>query len=488
MQLANLNEEDYVVRSFFEDENIRLKIADRMKQEYFTNTGNKKIVTLIDKFRRKHGHYPTAQEMITGLSDNNGYCDEAKNQLLHIMQDMGYIDPMVRKSIIENYFQYNVGMKYIEDIAAHLHEKNPEYIKGILPQMRDALNFTLNVNMGMHYIKDADVAINRLKTADKCVPSSLGAIRKFTSQRPESSDTCGGYFRKALSVVGGTSGAGKSMYMVNEAAFAATQGYNVVYITLELAEERVWERVAMALLGKRIDEIMDMDVDSIKAGLQGNRPENGSTVGNLYIKWMKTRVTNMNDIEAYINELEHLENIKIDLVVWDYLGIMSAIPGSVPPNTPKHEVITYVCEQVRNFCIERDVAGLSGTQFNRAGYRNQDVGLENTSDSMGIVNTCDFFYAIITDPAFKAIGVNMHRILKNRFGPCDETFYSSVKWSMMKVSDVTEDQLSQIDKANMEMEINITAEAQAIEAPKHTGKRTKDVPRETSINGVSDMF
>lgn len=487
MQLVDLNEEDYVIRSFFEEENIRLKIADRMKEEYFTNPSNKKIVTLIRKFQRKHGRYPTAQELVTGLSANNGYCEDAKNQLLHVMQDIGYIDPMFRKQLIENYFQYNVGVKYLEEIAEHLHEKNPEVIRGMIPKMRDALNFTLNINMGIHYIRDADVSIARLKASDKCIPSSLAAVRQFTSQKPESQDTCGGYFRKALSVIGGTSGAGKSMYMVNEAAFAATQGYNVVYITLELAEERVWERVAMALLDKRAGEIMDMEIEDIKSGLRGNRPENDSGIGNLFVKWMPTRTTHIGDIEAYINELEHLENIKVDMLVVDYLGIMAVIPGSVPPNTPKHDLVTYAAEQLRNFCIVRDIAGLTGTQFNRAGYKNQEVGLENTSDSMGLPNTADFFFAIIIDQALKALGINMHRILKNRFGPCDDEFYTSVNWPHMKVADVTEDQMNRVNDVQLEQQINVEAEA-VMEEPsrqkRSRGGKKNDVQRSSTISGL----
>ena len=221
MIVADLNDEEYVLRCFFEDENVRLRITDKMKEENFEDKADKQIVHLVNSFNRKHGRYPTAQELVTGLNQNPGYSEEAKEQLLKITKPIGVIAPDVKKKIIEDYFKFKVSQRLMEEYALHMHGKDPNAMRGIMPKLQDALNFKLSTNMGIHYIRDAKYAKSKLGDMEKSIPSKIGALRQFTSEAPESQGTCGGYFRKCLSVVGGTSGGGKSMFMVNEAAFAS---------------------------------------------------------------------------------------------------------------------------------------------------------------------------------------------------------------------------------------------------------------------------
>ena len=115
MVVENLSDEEYVLRCFFEDENVRLRITDKMQEEYLEDKADKQIIYLINAFRRKYDRYPTAQELVTGLNQNPGYSDEAKAQLLKITKPIGVIAPDVKKSIIEDYFKFKVSQRLMEE-------------------------------------------------------------------------------------------------------------------------------------------------------------------------------------------------------------------------------------------------------------------------------------------------------------------------------------------------------------------------------------
>lgn len=445
MVVEDLSDEEYVLRCFFEDENIRLRIADKIKEDYFEDKADKQIVYLVNAFRRKYDRYPTAQELVTGLNQNPGYSEEAKAQLLKITKPIGVISQEVKKNLIEDYFKFKVSQRLMEEYALHMHGKDPSAMRGIMPQLQDALNFKLTTNLGIHYIRDAKYAKSKLGDMEKSIPSRIGAIRQFTSETPDAQGTCGGYFRKCLSLVGGTSGGGKSMFMVNEAAFAATLGYNVVYISLELDAAKIWERVTSAILDVSRYDIAKMSDEEVIVKLQNEHDPSIPTPGNLFINWMPTRKTTPDDIEGYINELEMTEGIKIDFLVVDYIGIISPNSGTYTQFDGSFQKILYAAEQLRNIAVNRDMAILTGTQMQRAGYRMKDIGMDQTAGSMGLGDTVDFYYIIIRDVALKKAGFLSVVISKNRFGSSDVQFNVRVDWPHMRISDIQPEDMEVID-------------------------------------------
>lgn len=450
MIVENLNDEEYVLRCFFEDENVRLRIADKIKEENFEDKADKQIVYLVNAFRRKYDRYPTAQELVTGLNQNPGYSEEAKEQLLKITRPIGVIAPDIKKKIVEDYFKFKVSQRLMEEYALHMHDKDPSAMRGIMPRLQDALNFKLNTNMGIHYIRDAREAKSRLGNMEKSIPSKIEAIRRFTSETPDAQGTCGGYFRKCLSLVGGTSGGGKSMFMVNEAAFAATLGYNVVYISLELDAAKIWERVTSAILDVSRYDIAKMSDEEVIVKLQDAHDPTIAVPGNLFINWMPTRKTTPDDIEGYLNELEQLEGIKIDFLVVDYIGIMSPNAGTYSQHEGSYQKILYAAEQLRNMAVNRDIAVLTGTQMQRAGYRMKDIGMDQTSGSMGLGDTVDFYYILVRDVALKKAGFLTATIGKNRMGSSDVQFNVKVDWPHMRLSDVAPEDMELINSIQQE--------------------------------------
>lgn len=502
MVVENLSDEEYVLRCFFEDENVRLRITDKMQEEYFEDKADKQIIYLINAFRRKYDRYPTAQELVTGLNQNPGYSDEAKEQLLKITRPIGVIAPDVKKNIIEDYFKFKVSQRLMEEYALHMHGKDPSAMRGIMPKLQDALNFKLTTNLGIHYIRDAKYAKSKLGDMEKSIPSKLGEIRKFTSETPDAQGTCGGYFRKCLSIVGGTSGGGKSMFMVNEAAFAATLGYNVVYVSLELDAAKIWERVTSAILDVSRYDISKMSDEEVIVKLQAEHDPSIPTPGNLFINWMPTRKTTPDDIEGYINELEQVEGIKIDFLVVDYIGIISPNAGTYNKTDGSYQKILYAAEQLRNMAVNRDMAILTGTQMQRAGYRMKDIGMDQTAGSMGLGDTADFYYIIVHDVALKRAGFLTVTIGKNRFGSSDVQFNVRVDWPHMRLSDVQPEDMETINSIMME---SMAQEAMAAagqrrppqaqqpsllqqQQPQQQPRQKKEKPIDPSFSSMSQLF
>lgn len=489
MVVEDLSDEEYVLRCFFEDENVRLRITDKMKEDYFEDKANKQIVYLVNAFHRKHGRYPTAQELVTGLNQNPGYSDAAKAQLLKITKPIGFISPDIKKGMIEDYFKFKVSQRLMEEYALHMHGKDPAAMRGIMPRLQDALNFKLSTNMGIHYIRDATLAKSRLGNMEKSIPSKIGAIRQFTSETPDSQGTCGGYFRKCLSLVGGTSGGGKSMFMVNEAAFAATLGYNVVYISLELDAAKIWERVTSAILDVSRYDIAKMGDDEVVAKLSSEHDPSIPTPGNLYINWMPTRKTTPDDIEGYLNELEQVEGMHVDFLVVDYIGIMSPNVGTYSLHEGSYQKILYAAEQLRNLAVNRDMAILTGTQMQRAGYRMKDINIDQTAGSMGLGDTVDFYYIIVHDIALKKAGFLTVTIGKNRMGSSDVQFNVRVDWPHMRISDALPEDMETIDSIMQEtlaqeaMAMNAQRRAPQPQVQQQSPRQRKEKPID-NVNGA----
>lgn len=240
------------------------------------------------------------------------------------------------------------------------------------------------------------------------------------------------------------------MFMVNEAAFAATLGYNVVYVSLELDAAKIWERVTSAILDVSRYDISKMSDEEVIVKLQAEHDPSIPTPGNLFINWMPTRKTTPDDIEGYINELEQVEGIKIDFLVVDYIGIISPNAGTYNKTDGSYQKILYAAEQLRNMAVNRDMAILTGTQMQRAGYRMKDIGMDQTAGSMGLGDTADFYYIIVHDVPLKRAGFLTVTIGKNRFGSSDVQFNVRVDWPHMRLSDVQPEDMDTINSIMME--------------------------------------
>jgi replicative DNA helicase len=250
--------------------------------------------------------------------------------------------------------------------------------------------------------------------------------------------TKGGLPNKTLNIALAGTGVGKSLFMCHVGAAALTQGKNVLYITMEMAEERIAERIDANLMNIPIDQLEKMDKSSFDNKIANIAKK---TIGKLIVKEYPTGSAHTGHFRALLKELKLKKNFEPDIIFIDYLNIcasarMKGLSGSV--NT--YSLIKSIAEEIRGLAVEFDVPIVSATQTTRSGYSNTDVGLEDTSESFGLPATADLMFALISNEELEGLGQIMVKQLKNRYN--DPTsfkrFVVGVDRARMKLYDVEE--------------------------------------------------
>ena len=247
--------------------------------------------------------------------------------------------------------------------------------------------------------------------------------------------TKGGLPQKTLNIALAGTGVGKSMFMCHMSAAALLQNYNVLYITLEMAEERIAERIDANLLNVTLDDLMMMPKDMFEKRM-GKLKE--KVKGKLIIKEYPTASANASHFRALLNDLEMKKNFKPDIILIDYLNICSSARIKAGANVNSFTYVKAIAEELRGLAMERKVPIMSATQTTRSGFSNSDPGLEDTSESFGLPATADFMFALISNEELEQLGQIMVKQLKNRYGDINKykRFTVGVDRSKMKFFDL----------------------------------------------------
>ena len=242
-------------------------------------------------------------------------------------------------------------------------------------------------------------------------------------------------------------GVGKSLFMCHCAGANLSQGQNVLYITMEMAEERIAERIDANLMNPPIDQLETLSKEMFDSKVEKIAKK---TQGKLIIKEYPTGSAHVGHFRALLNELKLKKNFMPDVIYIDYLNIcsssrMKGLGGSV--NT--YSLIKSIAEEIRGLAVEFDVPIMSATQTTRSGYGNSDVGLEDTSESFGLPATADFMFALISSEELEQLGQILVKQLKNRYNDpgANKRFVVGVDRSKMKLYDVEESAQNLIDSA-----------------------------------------
>ena len=445
-QIVALGKEELVIRTFFNDGKIGPKIKGSMNPELFVDPINRQLVSLIPRFERRFGHTPTAQEMIIALSGH------APSQA--VMERLAYIcnsniGPMHQDAVIhlvEDYFQERLAERIIVNAAEAIHDKHVADIRDLLPGLKEAVNFSLHTELGINFRNDAGQAMSLLKERKECIPSPINEIRYYTGKRnADGSTTGGGHYRKAMTLYAGQPNVGKSLVLCNDAATAYKLGYNVLYVSLELSEDYVWQRLAANICDVPFYETLDMTEEEcqhkIDEACSAASPDPEHRVqGQLQIRRLKSTTTPA-EIENLVDMFE-IAYGKLDLLVIDYIGIMKP---SVSARSERNMYLDGVAkaEQIRDMAIERNFAVVSAVQFNRTGYHNLEAGIESVSGSSGYSETADVMISIVSDSVLRDCGMFMHTIMKSRFGPNEVSFQARCDFERMRWFSPTQAELEE---------------------------------------------
>jgi archaellum biogenesis ATPase FlaH len=306
-------------------------------------------------------------------------------------------------------------------------EKNGSISKGSIPSiLTDALGVSFDTHIGHDFLVDSNERYEFYHRKEKRVPFDLEFFNTITN---------GGLPNKTLNIALAGTGVGKSLFMCHCAAANLTKGLNVLYITLEMAEERIAERIDANLLDTAVDELELMPKQSYDTKI--NRLKEKYT-GKLIIKEYPTACAGSANFRHLLNELRIKKNFEPDIIYIDYLNICLSSRIKHGANVNSYTLVKAIAEELRGLAVEYDVPIVSATQTTRSGYSNSDVGLEDTSESFGLPATADFMFALISSEELESLNQIMVKQLKNRYSDpgSNRRFIVGVDRSKMRLYDV----------------------------------------------------
>ena len=415
------------------------KVLPFIKPDYFEGV-YRILFKEAGKFVGKYNKLPTAESFKIELDQADRLTGEQYTMAVDILPNLfsqEKIDDQWLLDTTEKWCQdraiYNAVMESITIIDG----KHETMTKGALPDLLSkALGVAFDTNVGHDYVENAEQRFDFYHKEEDRIPFDLDYFNKITK---------GGVPSKTLNIALAGTGVGKSLFMCHVASGALVEGRNVLYITMEMAEERIAERIDANLLNTPIDQLPNLSKDMFTTKVQDLARK---TTGKLIVKEYPTGSAHSGHFRALLNELKLKKEFVPDIIFIDYLNIcassrMKAMGGSINSYT----YIKAIAEELRGLAVEFDVPIFSATQTTRSGYGNSDVGLEDTSESFGLPATADLMFALISTEELEKQGQMMVKQLKNRYN--DPTAYKrfviGVDRSKMRLFDVDENEQTLTD-------------------------------------------
>ena len=414
------------------------KVLPFIKPDYFQGV-YKTLFKEAGRYVGKYNKLPTLETLQIELQDTS-ISDDQFTMAMDIVPQLFTKEPIDENWLLdstEKWCQdralYNAVMESISIIDG----KHESLTKNALPDiLSKALGVSFDKNVGHDYVENAEERYEFYHTEEDRIPFDLDYFNKITK---------GGTPRKTLNMILAGTGVGKSLAMCHLSAAALTEGRNVLYITMEMAEERIAERIDANLLNVRIDQLDKMSKDMFTAKVHDLSRK---TSGKLIIKEYPTGSAHVGHFRALLNELKLKKQFEPDIIFVDYLNIcsssrMKAMGGSINSYT----YIKAIAEELRGLAVEFNVPLWSATQTTRSGYSNSDVGLEDTSESFGLPATADLMFAIISTEELQQSGQMMVKQLKNRYNDPTQNkrFVIGVDRTKMRLFDVDQNEQTLMD-------------------------------------------
>jgi hypothetical protein len=418
-----------ILRNTLTNEPFMRKTIPFIEPEYF-DVFHKKLFVQIAKFVAKYNRLPTQESFLLEVTENRSLNDSEFEQTLSIADDlftpkeenMDWLldqteawckDRAVYNALMESMLVYD--------------GKHKTLTKNALPDiLQKALGVSFDPNIGHDYFGDVESRYEFYHEDLSRIPFDLEMLNKITKN---------GFATKTLNVWMAGPGVGKSMMMCHQAAAAISEGRNVLYITMEMAEEKIAERIDANLLDISLDQIENlpkkMFIDRVNA-------LSIKTQGQLIVKEYPTGQAHSNHFRALLNELFLKKSFKPDIVFIDYLNICTSARMKMGGSVNTYIFMKSVAEELRGLGVEFEVPVVTATQVNRIGYGSSDPGMDDTSESFGVPATADFMCALVTSDELEELGQIMVIQLKNRYRDLNKNkrFCLGIKKDKMRFHDV----------------------------------------------------
>ena len=438
--------ETTIISNLFFNENFTRKALPFIEADYFANSDEQTLFTEIEKFVENYKNLPTKDTILIELGGRKDLTEEQLKNLKQLVAgandtqvDLKWLLDATEKWCKDRAV-HNAVLSGIKILDNKDQKRTPEAIPGILA---DALSVSFDNHIGHDYLQDAEKRYDWYHTKEKKFKFDLDFFNRITK---------GGVPSKTLNIALAGTGVGKSLFMCHVASSFLTQGKNVLYITLEMAEERIAERIDANLFDIPMEDIRDMPKQ-----LYDNKVDklNAKTKGQLIIKEYPTASAHSGHFRALINELTLKKSFKPDVVFIDYLNICASarFKGG---NISSYFYIKAIAEELRGLAVEFDMPIFSATQTTRTGFASTDIGLEDTSESFGLPATADFMFALMSNEELEALGQMKVKQLKNRYNDpsMNRAFIVGVDRAKMRLYDVENNAQNIVDANQTKQEDN----------------------------------
>ena len=442
--------ERIILRNLFYNEDFTRKALPFIKSEFFANHNESTLFGEINEFVNKYKNLPTKETILVELNKRKDLKEEELSEIKTIVNKLDNQEVELQwlldttEKFCKDRAVHNAVLEGIQILDGKDKKQNPEAIPTILS---NALAVSFDNHIGHDYIDDAEARFEFYHKKEKRFKFDLNYFNRITK---------GGVPSKTLNIALAGTGVGKSLFMCHAASNWLTQGKNVLYITLEMAEERIAERVDANLFDVTIDDLHAMPKDMYDNKVSKLQKK---TIGQLIIKEYPTASAHSGHFRALLNELSLKKTFKPDVVFIDYLNICasSRFKGG---NISSYFYIKAIAEELRGLAVEFDVPIFSATQTTRSGFTSTDIGLEDTAESFGLPATADFMFALISNDELDQLNQLKVKQLKNRFGDpsMNRSFIIGVDRSKMRLFDVEASAQNIVDSNQTEEEEQIEPE------------------------------
>jgi replicative DNA helicase len=426
--------EQTIIKNLIYNEEYVRKVLPFIRPDYFSDNAEKIVFKEIFEFINQYKNPPTHEALVINFTEKKNLTEPQVQEAIELLNKVhsDRDEPTETQWLIEQtekFCQDKAIYNAIMESVSILDSKNEKRTKGEIPQLlSDALGVSFDNNIGHDYTQDYDSRYDSYHKVESRIRFDLDLFNKITK---------GGLPIKTLNIALAGTGVGKSLFMCHVAAGNLSQGQNVLYITMEMAEEKIAERIDANLLNIDLDELRTISKEDYTRKFSALKAK---TQGKLIIKEYPTAGASVLHFRALLNDLALKKNFRPDIIFIDYLNICCSARIKPGANVNSYSYIKAIAEELRGLAVEFGLPVVSATQTTRSGFSNSDPGLEDTSESFGLPATADFMFALVSNEELEALNQILVKQLKNRYGDPNlyKRFVLGIDRAKMRLYDVEE--------------------------------------------------
>jgi len=424
--------EHLILNNLLHDEDYARRTLPYLKSDYFSDRTERIVYEQLDAFINKFNALPSREALTIEVSNLTNINDKDYTSLNEYISTLVKVEEDDKQWLVdttEKFCQEKALYNAIMESISIIDDKEGRKDKGAIPEiLSDALSVSFDPNVGHDFIDNASDRYDFYHKVEERVPFDISKLNDITK---------GGVPKKSLNIILAGTGVGKSLAMCHMATANLMDGKNVLYITMEMAEEKIAERIDANILNVTLDDLKQMPRQSYEKKMERVK---GKTSGKLIVKEYPTAAAGVGHFRHLLNELRLKKSFKPDIIYIDYLNICASARMKMGASVNSYTYIKAIAEELRGLAVEMNVPIWSATQTTRSGYGNSDVGLEDTSESFGLPATADFMMAVIASEELEQLNQVMIKQLKNRYGDPNHNkrFVVGIDRAKMRLYDVEE--------------------------------------------------